>query len=1216
MKQPLSLLSAALAALALAADAADTHGRVQLWAGGPYWAETNVGADEPWEPGLYFWWGDTVGCWRENNAWVASDGSSSNGSFDVGNASTYGMDLDSLQSEGWITSDGVLAPAHDAAQAHWGGLWRMPTNQEWSDLCDNCDWTLTETNGVSGYVVRGRDDYSEASIFLPVTGYGSGTSLASAGSLGCYWSSVPVEGSTRAERLRFVSSRIEQNTDNRRYGQTVRPVLVPPSSVQISFDANGGSVSPSSGSYLSGEAYGILPAATREGYAFAGWFTDAGGGTRVTTASTVPASATTLYAHWTASDALGKVRLWAGGPYWAETNVGADEPWESGLYFWWGDTVGYRRENDAWVANDGSTSGLSFEVANTPTYGMDDATLRSEGWIAEDGVLAPGHDAARAHWSGAWRMPTSQELDALQDNCDWTWTTTNGVGGYVVRGRDAYSAASIFLPAAGYGNGTSLIGAGSCGVDWASVPPESSSRAALFLYFSSGNGFETSPDERYLGCTVRPVLVPPAAVTVTFNANGGSVSPSSQSYAPEDAYGSLPAATRAGYVFAGWFTEANGGTQVTAGSIVPSSAMTLYAHWTPDGTHNQVRLWAGGPYWAETNVGADEPWESGLYFWWGDTVGYRRENDAWVASDGSSSNFSFDYLNAATYGEDNGTLQSEGWITADGVLAPAHDAARAHWGGSWRMPTDRELSDLGDNCDWTRTTTNGVVGYVVRGRGDYSANSIFLPAAGYGNGTSLDEAGSVGYAWSSVPDESMPVVSRYLRFASAGHGMGHDLYRFRGLSVRPVQVPAGSVAISFYANGGSVSPSSGSYMPGEAYGSLPVARREGCAFAGWFTEANGGTQVTADSTVPASATTLYAHWTAAGTRRVQLWKGGPYWAETNVGADEPWDYGLYFWWGDTVGYRRENNAWVASDGSSSDFSFAFGNAPTCGKDDAALRSEGWIAAGGVLAPAHDAARAHWGGSWRMPTARELHDLCQTYCDWTWTTTNGVSGYVVRGRGDYSAASIFLPAAGSGLGTVLASSRGSYWSSVPDESYAACLDFHTEYPDTRVRQTSIIDRYYGHSVRPVWQIDLSTLSGDYTAEDGVDLVGETPYTVTVPGGSSVTVNGVRIAGGGGTVNPAPAFEADGEAVTTKFEKGAGDTWAITAFAELGNDALGKDVADDQIKVYAAETVEGLESAAPMSEGVTVTDRKSAVKVSLEVETPPGDGSRFFRVGFGE
>ena len=58
-------------------------------------------------------------------------------------------------------------------------------------------------------------------------------------------------------------------------------------------------------------------------------------------------------------------------------------------------------------------------------------------------------------------------------------------------------------------------------------------------------------------------------------------------------------------------------------------------------THNKVQLWENGPYWAETNIGADEPWDSGYYFWWGDTLGYKRVNDAWVATDGSSSNFEF-----------------------------------------------------------------------------------------------------------------------------------------------------------------------------------------------------------------------------------------------------------------------------------------------------------------------------------------------------------------------------------------------------------------------------------------------------------------------------------------------------------------------------------------------------------------------------------------------
>ena len=144
-----------------------------------------------------------------------------------------------------------------------------------------------------------------------------------------------------------------------------------------------------------------------------------------------------------------------------------------------------------------------------------------------------------------------------------------------------------------------------------------------------------------------------------------------------------------------------------------------------------------------------------------------------------------------------------------------------------------------------------------------------------------------------------------------------------------------------------------------------------------------------------------------GRGKVQLWAGGPYWATKNVGAEEPWDYGLYFWWGDTVGYRREGDAWVASDGSSQNFQFSGDpiSQQTSGKSTATLQNEGWTTSAGVLAPAHDAAQVHWGGGWRMPTYQELYDLCYTYCDWTWTTTNGVNGYVVRGRAAFAGAAL-------------------------------------------------------------------------------------------------------------------------------------------------------------------------------------------------------------------
>ena len=198
-----------------------------------------------------------------------------------------------------------------------------------------------------------------------------------------------------------------------------------------------------------------------------------------------------------------------------------------------------------------------------------------------------------------------------------------------------------------------------------------------------------------------------------------------------------------------------------------------------------VQLWDGGPYWATTNIGAEKPEDYGYYFWWGDTVGYKRENNKWVASDGSNSNFSFTEGTTPTYNKNIATLKN-GWITADGVLAPEHDAARKQWGGDWRMPTKQEFDDLNSKCDWVWTSTNGIYGYIVRGKGDYSSKSIFLPCAGVGDGTSLNVAGSRGLYWSSVP-YSNSALACYLCFYSSYHYTYDHFYRDYGQSVRPLQ---------------------------------------------------------------------------------------------------------------------------------------------------------------------------------------------------------------------------------------------------------------------------------------------------------------------------------------------------------------------------------------------------------------------------------------------
>ena len=102
------------------------------------------------------------------------------------------------------------------------------------------------------------------------------------------------------------------------------------------------------------------------------------------------------------------------------------------------------------------------------------------------------------------------------------------------------------------------------------------------------------------------------------------------------------------------------------------------------------------------------------------------------------------------------------------------------------MPTRQEFDDLNNKCDWIWTTMNGVYGYIVRGRGSYASNSIFLPCAGLGDGTSLSYAGSGGYFWSSVPNSDF-YNAWYLYVHSSNHGTYYYGTRYGGMSVRPLQ---------------------------------------------------------------------------------------------------------------------------------------------------------------------------------------------------------------------------------------------------------------------------------------------------------------------------------------------------------------------------------------------------------------------------------------------
>lgn len=279
-----------------------------------------------------------------------------------------------------------------------------------------------------------------------------------------------------------------------------------------------------------------------------------------------------------------------------------------------------------------------------------------------------------------------------------------------------------------------------------------------------------------------------------------------------------------------------------------------------------VQLWENGPIWAECNIGATRPEDYGYYFWWGDTIGYKRENNAWVASDGSAANFSFTKSSAPTAGKNNADLISAGYIDSTGNLVPAHDAATSHLGSFFRMPTHAEFVELINNCTTTWMMTNGVYGRLVTGKGDYADKSIFLPAAGDGGDTDLYTDGVYGYYWSSSPYSSDDTEdARTLEFG-AGYIDCRSRSRHIGRSVRPICVP---VNFTFVSGGATIG--TASYLSsGSTALEAPIAlKRGGDIFQGYFTEPTGGTQVydknynfvLADVSVLAgSSTTLYAHW--------------------------------------------------------------------------------------------------------------------------------------------------------------------------------------------------------------------------------------------------------------------------------------------------------------------------------------------------------------------
>ena len=163
-----------------------------------------------------------------------------------------------------------------------------------------------------------------------------------------------------------------------------------------------------------------------------------------------------------------------------------------------------------------------------------------------------------------------------------------------------------------------------------------------------------------------------------------------------------------------------------------------------------------GLKWAAYNVGATSPEQYGDYYAWGET----------------ETKDSYDSYNCITMD-----------VQMDDISGnPQYDVARKKWGDAWRMPTYEEQEELMTLCTWELTTINGFNGYKVTGP---NGNYIFLPAAGYRYGSTLNFDGYYGGYWNSKPHDDGNDSAFFLCFDDKEQRI-NAYYRSDGQSVRAV----------------------------------------------------------------------------------------------------------------------------------------------------------------------------------------------------------------------------------------------------------------------------------------------------------------------------------------------------------------------------------------------------------------------------------------------
>lgn len=188
-----------------------------------------------------------------------------------------------------------------------------------------------------------------------------------------------------------------------------------------------------------------------------------------------------------------------------------------------------------------------------------------------------------------------------------------------------------------------------------------------------------------------------------------------------------------------------------------------------------------GTLWAKCNVGAQSESDYGLYFAWGEIIGYPDER--------SGKEFAWEDYKFGEYDSDDHVNQGmTKYNSTDNklVLDLEDDAAYVNQENEQHIPTDEQMEELIDNTMIVDAIVNGVTGKKFISKTDNS-KYIFLPSTGELDEGSQYHVGEEGYYWSQSRSETIR-GGKYLYFKNNNNSVSvSNINRYRGYNIRGVK---------------------------------------------------------------------------------------------------------------------------------------------------------------------------------------------------------------------------------------------------------------------------------------------------------------------------------------------------------------------------------------------------------------------------------------------